>query len=73
MKVSLKWLKDYVGISLTPKELADKLTMAGMEVKGIQTIGGAWKNLVVGEIVALDPHPNADRLKLPTVDRYAAW
>ncbi len=68
MKVSLKWLKDYVDISLAPKELADKLTMAGLEVKSIQTIAGAWKDLVVGEVVTLNPHPNADRLKLPTVN-----
>jgi len=68
VKVSLKWLKDYVDISLAPKELADKLTMAGLEVKSIQTIAGAWKDLVVGEVVTLNPHPNADRLKLPTVN-----
>lgn len=68
MKVSLKWLKDYVDISLAPKELADKLTMAGLEVKSIQTIAGAWKDLVVGEVITLNPHPNADRLKLPTVN-----
>jgi len=68
VKVSLKWLKDYVDISLAPKELADKLTMAGLEVKSMQTIGGAWKDLVVGEVVTVNPHPNADRLKLPTVN-----
>jgi len=68
VKVSIKWLKDYVDISLAPKELAEKLTMAGMEVKSIQTIGGTWENLVVGEVVTLNPHPNADRLKLPTVN-----
>jgi phenylalanyl-tRNA synthetase beta chain len=68
VKVSLKWLKDYVDISLAPKELAEKLTMAGMEVKSIQSIGGPWENLVVAEVVTLNPHPNADRLKLPTVN-----
>jgi len=68
VKVSLKWVKDYVDISIAPKQLGEKLTMAGMEVKCIETIGLAWKELVVGEVVALIPHPNADRLKLPTVD-----
>jgi phenylalanyl-tRNA synthetase beta chain len=68
VRVSLKWLRDYVDISLAPRELAEKLTMAGMEVKSIQTIGGTWENLVVGEVVTLNPHPNADRLKLPTVN-----
>jgi len=68
MKVSLKWLRDYVDIKLDPKELAERLTMSGLEVKGIQTIGGTWDNVLIGEVVALNPHPNADRLTLATVD-----
>jgi phenylalanyl-tRNA synthetase beta chain len=68
MKVSLKWLRDYVDIKLAPEELAERLTMAGLEVKGIQTMGGTWDNVVIGEVIALNPHPNADRLKLTTVD-----
>lgn len=68
MKVSLQWLKEYLDISLPPAELADKLTMAGTEVKGWQAIGGSWEGIVVGQIVAVNPHPNADRLFLPTVD-----
>ena len=68
MKVSLKWLKEYVDLKLTPKELAERLTMAGMEVKTIETIGATWNNIVVGQITAINPHPNADRLKLATVD-----
>ncbi len=68
MKVSFKWLKDYVDIKLTPKELTERLTMAGLEDKGIQTIGGSWDKVVIGEIIALNPHPNADRLKLATVN-----
>jgi phenylalanyl-tRNA synthetase beta chain len=68
MKVSLKWLRDYVDIKLAPEELAERLTMAGLEVKGIQTIGGTWDKVVIGEVIALNPHPNADHLKLATVD-----
>jgi len=68
MKVSLKWLKEYVDAGLSPAELARKLTMAGTEVKGWQAIGGSWEGIVVGQIVAINPHPNADRLSLPTVD-----
>ena len=68
MKVSLKWLRDYVDIKLAPEELAEKLTMSGLEVKGIQIIGGTWDKVVIGEVIALNPHPNADRLKLATVD-----
>ncbi len=68
MKASLKWLKDYSDIKLAPKELARKLTMAGVEVKDLQITGSTWNNIVVGEVIALNPHPNADRLKLATVN-----
>jgi phenylalanyl-tRNA synthetase beta chain len=68
MKISLKWLSDYVGIKLAPQELAERLTMAGLEVKNIRTTGGTWDNMVVGQVIAVSPHPNADRLQLATVN-----
>ena len=68
MKIPLKWLKEYVNITVPPAEVANKLTMAGMEVKGVQVIGGDWATIVVGQIIAINPHPNADRLSLPTID-----
>jgi len=68
MKASLKWLGDYVDIKLAPRELAERLTMAGLEVKAIQTMGDTWDKVVIGEVVAVNPHPNADRLKLATVN-----
>ncbi|GAI82818.1 unnamed protein product, partial [marine sediment metagenome] len=68
MKIPLKWLQEYVDIALSSSDLANKLTMAGTEVKGMQVIGGDWENIVVGQIIAIKPHPNADRLTLPTID-----
>jgi phenylalanyl-tRNA synthetase beta chain len=68
MKVPLKWLREYVDVSLPPAELAEKLTMSGTEVKGWQVMGGGWEDIVVGQIVAINPHPNAERLLLPTID-----
>jgi len=68
MKVSLKWLQEYVDIILSPADLANSLSMAGTEVKGLQSLGGSWQNIVVGQIVAISPHPNADRLSLATTD-----
>jgi phenylalanyl-tRNA synthetase beta chain len=68
MKVPLSWLKDYVDVTLPAKELAQKLTLAGFEVAEIITTGGSWDNIVVGRITAINPHPNADRLRLATVD-----
>jgi len=55
-------------MTLSSSDLANKLTMAGMEVKGVQVIGSDWENIVVGQIIAINPHPNADRLTLPTID-----
>jgi len=68
MKISLNWLKQYVDITVPPAELADKLTMAGSEVKGVEVIGGSWESIVIGQITAVNPHPNADRLTLVTID-----
>ncbi len=68
MKVPLSWLQEYVDIALSPADLANRLTMAGTEVKGMQVIGGGWENIVVGQVVSIDPHPNADRLRLTTVN-----
>ncbi len=68
MKVSLKWLKEYVDISLPLADLAHRLTMAGLEVKGTEVVGDDWENVVIGQIAAVTKHPNADRLSLATVN-----
>jgi len=68
MKVPLKWLKDYVDIEISNEELAEKLTLAGLEVSAISVTGGDWHKIVVGRILEINPHPNADRLRLATVD-----
>ncbi len=68
MRVSLNWLKEYVDITVPVEELAGKLTMAGFEVESMENTGSGWENVVVGQITAVNPHPNADRLTLPTVD-----
>jgi len=68
MKVPLKWLKDYVDIDIPIAELAGKLTLAGLEVSEVQVIGGSWDRVIVGRILTVDSHPNADRLRLAKVD-----
>ena len=50
------------------KELAHRLTMAGNEVGDVATVGGPWDNVYVGLVTGVEPHPNADRLSLATVD-----
>ncbi len=68
MKVPINWLREYVDITLPPVDIAEKLTLAGIEAKGIQPIGSNWDNIFIGQLVAVDPHPDADRLRLVTVD-----
>jgi phenylalanyl-tRNA synthetase beta chain len=64
MQVSLRWLKDYVDIDLTPTEVSDRLTMAGLEVDAVREVGPSFSNVVVARIIALRRHPNADKLSL---------
>ena len=70
MLVPLSWLRRYVPISLPPRELAHLLTMAGTEIGEVKEIGADWDRdkVLVGHVLKLDRHPNADRLTLPTVD-----
>ncbi len=68
MRVSLKWLKDYVTLTAPAAELAKRLTLAGCEPKEVVITGGTWDNIVIGKIEAVNRHPNADRLSLVTVD-----
>ena len=67
MRVPLSWLRDYVQIDLEPAGLADRLTVLGMEVKGLERWGADWHDVVVGELLAVDRHPRADRLSLTRV------
>ncbi len=71
MKFSLRWLGEYVDIEDVPLEhLASRLTNAGLEVESIEAIGEFWDpdKVIIGEMVEVRPHPNADRLCLTTVN-----
>ncbi len=62
MRLSYKWLKEYVDLEgITPEELADKMTTAGLEVEGIEPMAQAT-NLVIGEVMDCWPHPDSDHL-----------
>jgi phenylalanyl-tRNA synthetase beta chain len=84
MKIPLRWLADYVDLTLSPAELIERLTISGLEVASVRVLGlpipdgvrvkaedrgPVWDRdkVLVGEIVSVDKHPNADRLSLPTV------
>ena len=68
MKVDIEWLRDYSEIDVSSKELADKLTMTGSKVEGVETKGNDIKNVVVGKILDIKKHPDADKLIVTQVD-----
>lgn len=75
MKVPMSWLEDYIDIDVPVEDLAERLTLAGLEVESIEYIGLPqaelpWdpEKIVVGEVRSVRPHPNADRLVLAEVD-----
>ena len=68
MKLSLKWLRDFVDYQGSPDELANLLTFAGVEVEGVHTRGVAIDHVVVAIILDSRQHPNADRLSVCHVD-----
>jgi phenylalanyl-tRNA synthetase beta chain len=67
VRVPLGWLRDYVDFELAPDALAERLTLLGFEVKGLERWGAEWRNVVVGELLTVEKHPRADRLSLTTV------
>jgi len=64
MLVALKWLKDYIDVDVSPAELAERLTMAGLEVDSLKETGPAFRGVRVARILSLRPHPDADHLSL---------
>jgi phenylalanyl-tRNA synthetase beta chain len=68
MRVPLSWLAEYVDLTLPPVELAHRLTMAGVETTYEPGASAGWDHVLVGHVLAIEPHPNADRLRLATVD-----
>ena len=71
MKISYNWLKEYLDIDLSADEVSHLLTNIGLEVEGIETyesIAGGLEYVVIGEIIACEKHPDADKLKITKVD-----
>ncbi len=67
MKVSLSWLKDYISFTGPVQELADALTMAGLEVDAVFDRYAYLEKIIVGRVLTVSNHPNADKLKLCAV------
>ena len=71
MTISYNWLKQFIKIDWTPEQTSELLTDLGLEVEGIETyqsVNGGLEGVVIGEVLTCIPHPNADKLKITTVN-----
>jgi len=71
MKISYRWLQQYIDITASPEDLGQILTSTGLEVESVEpfeTVKGGLKGLVIGEVLTCAKHPNADKLSITTVD-----
>lgn len=68
MQFSEQWLRHYVNPSLSTDELAEALTMAGLEVEEVEPVAPAFTGIVVAQVLTKEKHPNADKLSVCTVD-----
>lgn len=68
MKFSEQWLREWVSPELSTQALADQITMAGLEVDAVEAVAAQFEGVVVAEVVAKEPHPDADKLNVCHVD-----
>ena len=64
MKFSEQWLREWVNPPLTTADLVSQITMAGLEVDGVEPVAASLSKVVVGEVLETSPHPNADKLQV---------
>ncbi len=67
MKFSEAWLREWVNPANSTDELSHQLTMAGLEVDAVESVAGAFSGVVVGEVLKVEPHPDADKLRVTEV------
>ncbi len=68
MKISYNWLKEFINLELSPEETAEKLTLIGLEVEEVTTFGNRLEGVVIGEVLEVKEHSNADKLVICIVD-----
>jgi phenylalanyl-tRNA synthetase beta chain len=68
MKFSEAWLREWVNPAVTTQELADQLSMAGLEVDSVESVAAPFSGVVVGEVLSREPHPDADKLSVCSVN-----
>jgi phenylalanyl-tRNA synthetase beta chain len=68
MKFSEKWLREWVNPSVSTDKLSEQLSMAGLEVDGVEPVAGEFSGVVVGEVVECGQHPDADKLQVTRIN-----
>ena len=68
MDISTTWLREWVNPNVSDRELAETLTMAGLEVDGINPVAPSFNNVVIGHVESCEKHPDADKLSLCIVN-----
>ncbi|QLE85242.1 phenylalanine--tRNA ligase subunit beta [Shewanella sp. Scap07] len=68
MKFSESWLREWVNPAVTRDELSHQITMAGLEVDGVDAVAGEFSGVVVGEVVECGQHPDADKLRVTKIN-----
>lgn len=68
MKAPVSWLRDFVNINTDAEKLAELMTLSGSKVEAVEDLGKDIENVVVGKIISMEKHPNADRLRVAQVD-----
>jgi phenylalanyl-tRNA synthetase beta chain len=68
MKISYNWLKEFINLELSPEETAEKLTLIGLEVEDVTSYGNKLEGVVVGEVLEVKEHANADKLVICIVN-----
>jgi phenylalanyl-tRNA synthetase beta chain len=67
MKFSESWLREWVNPALSSDELAHQITMAGLEVDGVDPVAGEFSSVIIGEVIECGPHPDADKLQVTKI------
>lgn len=67
MRIPLSWIKEYIDLELTPEQIGKMLTMAGLEVDGIEIVKPSFDGVVVGQVVQVEKHPDANQLQVASV------
>lgn len=68
MRISNNWLRRYVDVTASPEEIAERLTMVGLEVENVEQLGEIYQGFIVGEVLSVTKHPDADKLTVCKVN-----